>query len=175
MLARIAFCLALAFAAPALAQQQWAPSAQQSAGARDTATAFWSATDWGESAAAYAMLAPDLRSTQTAAQFATLARDFALISGAVTERTVTHINWSQNPEGAAPGIYVAIDYTARYENIDRYCGFIVLRQPRADTPFEITRIEETFLDNPTAQRMGADADAFWTRTLQESCPGSVAH
>lgn len=173
MLKRIAAALILfVIATPALAQQAWAPSESQREAARAAAESYWGAVDRGDSAGAYGQLAPNLVATQSQSQFTTIAHDFALISGAITERNVTHINWSQNPAGAEPGVYVAIDITARFENIDRYCGFIILRQAPAGGAFQVTRIEENFLDNPTAARLGAQADPTWARMVQDNCPNA---
>ena len=83
--------------------------------------------------------------------------------------------WTKDPPTApAPGIYVAVDLSGQYANIDRQCGYIVLYQAPAGGSFQVLRTENNYLDNATAQQIElsqshqALVDA-WAK-LSANCP-----
>lgn len=174
MLRAIAFALLTLCAAPAFAQD-WSPSAAQAQQARATAESYWTAGDRGDAHAAYTTLGPGFAALTSEQELtANLAR-FMTLAGPLIERRIARTTWYKDPPaGVGPGAYAAFDIVARYQNIDRYCGFIVVYQRDETGPFVVLRVEQNYIDNATARQIaqeGGALDEMWRALAHTSCPG----
>ena len=61
-------------------------------------------------------------------------------TGAPRSRQVARLTWYQNPPGADPGHYVAVDYVADWER-QQECGYLIWFRPDVSTPFLLSRQE----------------------------------
>ena len=153
----------------------WLPTAEQIEEVRRTTTDFLAAKETGRAADAYALLAEGDKKDQPFEVFADRIMKFNRQAGPAKETRIVKVTWTKDPAQApAPGIYAALDITGRYENIDRYCGYIVLYQAPTGGGFGVAREEANFLDNATArtiekQHSRADVDKAWSQ-LVARCP-----
>lgn len=152
----------------------WLPTAAQRQAALAATTGFLSALEQGRFAEAYAMLAEAVRRDLPFAQFAAAEQKFNDTAGATQSWRALKLTWTKDPAGAPAGIYVAIDLAERFANIDRDCGYVVLYQPKAGTPFLLMRRENNFIDNASARhivqtRSAAELDRTW-RAMSRFCP-----
>jgi len=157
----------------------WLPTDAQLAAVRKTADGFFAAEDDGRSADAYGYLADLDRQDQPFPVFADVIRRFNLQAGAVKERRVTTVTWTKNPAQApVPGVYAALDFVARFADVDRYCGFLILYQPPSGGVFRVMREERDFIDNLTAKQIAqqhseAYLDNAWAQA-SAYCPNYIA-
>lgn len=153
----------------------WLPSEDLERQARTTAIDFMANMDSGRYAEAYAYLADIDRKDQPFSAFANRLREFNARAGAVLERSIVTITWTNNSANAPqPGVYVALDLVSRFANIDRHCGYLVLYQAPSGGPFQVMREEDNFLDNAMAASIAqksspAEIDRTWA-TLSSHCP-----
>ena len=188
-LRRILICVALAALSPLpLAAQQprkvnitsdsapgWLPSEAQERQLTDAVQRYLSAYDHGDFKTAYATMAPLNQQNIPFDQYAETGRQFNIRSGASVSHTLVKITWTKDPANAPfPGIYGAVDLSARYEHIDRDCDYVVLYQPAEGDDFRLMREESNVLDNTTAQsieqtKSKAELDAIWAQ-LSANCP-----
>ena len=89
------------------------------------------------------------------------------------------ITWTKDPANApAPGVYAAVDLASRFDNIDRHCGYIVLYQNNASTPFLVVHQEDNYITNAHARQIAMKqspqaVDEIWER-LSKNCPNYPA-
>ncbi|HEX5412364.1 MAG TPA: hypothetical protein VFZ27_10950 [Terriglobia bacterium] len=90
-------------------------------------------------------------------------------------RKILKVTWTKDPQQAPfPGVYAAVDISARYQKADRFCGYLVLYQHRSGGDFEVMREEQNFIDNTTAEKMEEQQsrialDQAWA-ALAVNCP-----
>lgn len=153
----------------------WLPSLALEQQALQGVDTYFAALDREQYQQAYAMLAEINRNAQPLAQFIQQNRDFHQQSGPAAERRILKITWTKDsPSAPVPGIYAAVDIVARFANIDRYCGFVILYQRPSAGDFEIMREERNYIDNPTAasieqQQSRAALDRQWA-AMAAYCP-----
>jgi hypothetical protein len=137
--------------------------------------AYWVALDRGDYVEAYALFTPGMQALSPADSFAREGAAQASQYGRTIERRVMRTTRYDNPANApAPGIYIAFDFVGRFELVDRNCGYIILYQPPEGGPFQITRTDQTFMDNGAAEdasRTGQSAEQVWTQMASAYCPG----
>ena len=76
---------------------------------------------------------------------------FYASAGVELDRTFYRMTWYQNPPDAElPGIFVAVDYSARFTGIGSRCGTLMWHR-LADGGFELIRDQDESLDK-TAQK-----------------------
>ncbi|MBY0567069.1 MAG: DUF4019 domain-containing protein [Hyphomonadaceae bacterium] len=159
------------FAASAAAQTQDARVAA-AATARD---AFWQALERNDLASARAMWTEDMQAEQTEEDFVADAGRLRRQTGAVIERRVMRTTIYDNTPGApAPGVYIAFDIVARFENVDRFCGYIIMHQASEGQPFRVSRIDQTMMENSAAAAwdgQGQTTDQAWQQLATQFCPG----
>jgi hypothetical protein len=154
----------------------WLPSEDLERQAQTTATDYMAAMDAGKYDEAYDFLADIDRKDQPLSAFSDRIRKFNARAGAVKERRIVTITWTNDPANAPiPGIYVALDLVSTFVNIDRHCGYLVLYQAPAGGAFKVMREENSFLDNATATSISrksspAAVDAAWAG-VSAHCPG----
>lgn len=67
------------------------------------------------------------------------------LMGAPVSRQIARLTWYPDPPNSPrPGLYVAVDYIAGWTLQDE-CGYLIWFRPDADTPFRLTRQEQTSL------------------------------
>ena len=156
-------------------QPGWVPSPQQMQQVRLEADSYLSALDEERYKAAYGMMTQRARTILSFDKFSSMQHDFYRKSGRLMRRNVLKVTWTKYPEGSPnSGIYAAVDFSSRFENIDRQCGYIVLYQGAASRPFEVMRVENNFIDNDMAaeierRKSRAELDQLWTK-LAANCP-----
>ena len=153
----------------------WRPSAAQTAAAEAAATKFMTALSQGRYADAYALFTPATKKRTEEKPFESDRGQWTKRQGAAKSLVFTDLSWSKNPKAAsAPGVYVAIGFLGHYAQMERYCGYIVLSQSPAGGSFLVNHVEESALDNKTADAILKDKgqsflDQSW-KTLSERCP-----
>ncbi len=137
----------------------WVPSPMQQRAAAAVAKAYFAAIDAGKFNQAYTLTSPLTRRAVPLAQFTADHKDAREQTGALVKRVTNKMTFTKDPDSApVKGIYVSVDFSARYANADRDCGYVVLYQKRDGLPFEVMRAENNFLTNDKAKEI-ADAAA----------------
>jgi hypothetical protein len=122
-----------------------------------------------------ALLADVNKQNQPFPGFADAIPKYNLQSGIIKERSIVTVKWTKDPAHApAPGVYAALDIISRFENIDRYCGFLILYQATDGGVLRVMREESNFLDDATAksieqQHSMTGVDKAWAQ-LSGNCP-----
>ncbi|MGA9659458.1 MAG: DUF4019 domain-containing protein [Asticcacaulis sp.] len=153
----------------------WLPSEAQDSQVLAAVKLYYATIDGGNYRGAYTMMAPTNQQLIPYEDYAANAMDFHAQSGSVIERRVLKVTWTKDPANAPfPGIYAAIDIAARFDNIDRYCGYIVLYQKNDADDFKVMREESNLIDNVTAKNIEqTKSRAFLNQTwaeLSANCP-----
>ncbi len=153
----------------------WLPSVELSAQAEKTVRDYLAVKDANRADDAYAMFSDIQKQHVPLGDFKAGVEAFNAKAGAVIERRIVKVTWTNDPAQApAPGIYVAIDLASRFANVDRHCGYVVLYQSPAGGAFGVMREESTFMDNATAQGITKDhgqdgMEKAWAQ-LSSYCP-----
>lgn len=153
----------------------WVPTSEQQEEALSVVETYLDAIDNLRYAEAYEMHAEDMKSMHTLAEYTEFMERLGSVAQSSGEWRVSTITWSKDPgRSPIPGVYVAVDHTARFANIDRYCGYIILYQETDDSDFVIVRHEMSFIDNDTAQGIVAKhskekLDELWIQASRY-CP-----
>lgn len=149
----------------------WLPSEDLERQALDAMRAYFAAWDSGKADQAYALMTPINREATPYPDFQKATATFNAESGALIARRVLKITWTKDPSDApSPGIYVAIDESARYAGISRQCGYVILFQAPTGGPFQLMRVENSYISDASAAKMApGEADAQWKK-LSAVCP-----
>ena len=149
----------------------WLPSEGLERQALDAMRAYFAAWESGKADQAYALMTPINREALAYPDFQKMTANFSSEAGTLVERRVLKVTWTKDPPDApSPGIYVAIDESARYTGIARQCGYIVLFQAPVGGPFQVMRVENSFISDASAAKMApGEADAQWKK-LSAVCP-----
>ena len=132
----------------------WLPSEAEEQAARATLDRYFAAVEAGDDRAAYAMMTPGQQAIMAFAEFAAGNGRFRAMAGALRQRRVLRLTWTKDPAAAPrPGIYAAFDVSARWANVDRQCGYVILYQERHGAPFQLGRTESNFLSNDSAREI----------------------
>jgi hypothetical protein len=72
----------------------------------------------------------------------------------------------------------AVDLASQFQNIDRHCGYIVLYQRDAASPFLVVRQEDNYITNENARQIAVKqslraVEEVWGR-LSRNCPNYAA-
>lgn len=129
----------------------WLPSEEQERQALQAALTFYDLMDREDYEATYNMFTGVTRAGMPISEYVSTGIEFHSKSGKIIERKLYKITWTKDPpESPQAGIYVAVDITSRFENIDRHCGYIILYKKTDGAPFEVMRVEQNYIDNATA-------------------------
>jgi hypothetical protein len=156
----------------------WRPTEHQIAQLHKTMEDFFNAKDAGRAIDAYALLA-DQNKTQKLPEFTEQILKFNLLAGSTKDRRIVKITWTMDPDLApAPGVYAALDVVSKFENIDRFCGVLILYQPPSGNTFQVMREESNYFDNATAKRIEqqqsrTEVDKLWKK-ISANCPNYQA-
>ncbi|MES3025565.1 MAG: DUF4019 domain-containing protein [Pseudomonadota bacterium] len=113
---------------------------------------YFEAKDQGRFSAAYELMAASLKQSISFETWKGKAGAFNAKAGAVKQRTISKITWYRNPPQVEPGLYVAVDFTSRFAEIDIHCGFLAWRE-QPDGKFALVREEENFLDKEIQKKL----------------------
>lgn len=153
----------------------WTPTADQRQRALKTLQAFIDAIESQRFAVAYGLLTEGNKKMQSPGQFNEQNEKFRQLTGQTRSRRALKITWTKDsPRAPNLGTYVAVDFSAKFAEVDRNCGYVILYQPPTGGDFTVTRYENNYLDNATArkieeQRSKAEVDRVWT-ALSRQCP-----
>jgi hypothetical protein len=157
----------------------WVPSADQRARVPQIAQGLFAALDSGQYEKAYELLTASQRALESFDRFRKRVSEFNAQAGAVKDRRIVKVTWTKDPAKApAPGIYAAVDVVSRFENVDRHCGYLVLYQRDAASPFLVARQEDNYMTNENARQIAMKqspqaVDEIWGR-LSKNCPNYSA-
>jgi hypothetical protein len=136
---------------------------------------YLSAADSGDYERAYRHFSDSLRGMLPFEEYRTGRTANNAKFGPVRHRGFTRTTVYRNPQGVEPGIYIALDMTARFKNVDRHCSYLILKHLPSGT-FTIVREEESFMTHETEAAILRDGgkakvEQLWGQ-LSESCPGA---
>jgi len=150
----------------------WTPSVELERAAFAALNAFYAALDRGDDVAAYGMADESLKANIPADRYRDDNQTLRQSTGVALARQFNQVTWTKgSPSAPAPGIYVAIDVVAKYEKVDRFCGYVVLHQSGPSAPFLVLRVENNYIANAdaAASKSASDLRAAWQR-LTANCP-----
>lgn len=153
----------------------WLPTVEQEAQAIAAMQSFFTARDEGRSAQAYALLTTENQQTRSAADFGGAMASIVEALGRFEAGKVVKVTWTKDSARAPrPGIYAAIDITARYAKAKRYCGYAVMYQASAAEPFRVMRFEENYLADAVANAATSpgEVERAW-QALAANCPNTA--
>lgn len=153
----------------------WIPNEELEAKAIDVWQRFYARIEAGDDDAAHAMMSEGFRGQYPLAQFRTDRAAARTDRGALIARDRIKLTWTKDsPSVPYPGIYVAIDASARFAAVDRFCGYTILYLAPGAQDFTVMRFQETLLDNAAFAEIAAansplQALLVW-RLTSRSCP-----
>lgn len=153
----------------------WIPSRDDERAASEAAKAYLAASDAGDAAAAYAMLADGQKAVVPFDAFSQGLANFRTKTGPVVERRIVMVTWTKDsPRAPGPGVYAAIDLVSRFALAQRSCGYVVLMRPDEGGAFKVAREETNLFTDADAAKMEreqskAAVDAAWAQ-LTVNCP-----
>lgn len=107
---------------------------------------FFSAHDKGDDSVTFAVIDQEAMG-QSFAEWSDNAAENRKELGAPAVRRLVRLTWYQNPPAAPrPGLYAAVDFSAKYAQVDE-CGYLIWTRPSSRTTFLITRKEVTLIDH----------------------------
>ena len=119
---------------------------------------YFAAKDSKDYTAAHAALSDGAKNRFPLSEWARSAAEFNSQAGFVRGRRVVEITWYKDPEGAPePGLYVAADFSADFENAEFVCGYLMWRvQP--DGSLRLSREEQNMAPKRPSGRAIAQID-----------------
>lgn len=157
----------------------WIPSEELEREAKATFEQYFKLLAAEDYAAAHAMMGTGLQAMLPLEEFTSQERTSNQDWGRTVSRKITKITWTKDASSTPqPGTYVALDMTARFANVDRHCGYMILYQAPDADGFVVVRTENTVLDNRAAKSI-AEANSqlqmelVW-RIVARSCPNYEA-
>lgn len=136
--------------------EQWTPSESDKAAVERLSHQYFTARDGGQYQDAYALQTDGMKKLASFDNWSRLAKGFSDISGKVISRQIKKVTWYKDPPGApALGVYAAVDFTSRFENIDVHCGYLMWHQQENGT-FRMAREEASYIDKKTQERLDGE-------------------
>lgn len=134
------------------ADSAWRPSPAQQSRVEAVTKSYFSARDANNANAAYAFLSASLKSDLPFEAFQRDLAGFNAKSGNPQERQLRAVTWYKDAAKAGPGLFVAVDYASRFENLALHCGYVVWKeQPEGE--FLLVREEANMIDNATMAKL----------------------
>lgn len=128
------------------ANQSWRPTDTQRQSIESVTRDYFALRDAGKAEQAYALVSPRQKQYLPLPTFTRLIEEFNVKAGAPQGRTLRKITWYKDTPQAGPGLYVAVDYSSRFENLALHCGYVVW-QEQPDGSFLQVREEVNVIDN----------------------------
>lgn len=111
----------------------------------DLTDQYFTAVEQARDADAFALTTPEMTGGGTVEDWLARADERRDHVGTLVSRQIARLTWYPNPpDSPRPGLYVAVDYVAGWTLQDE-CGYLIWFRPHADSPFRLTRQEQTFL------------------------------
>lgn len=152
-------------ASPVPPRQARRPNPRDQAAAVGVFTKYLSGKDSGDYPRSYGLLSQSMKDAISAENWQNASRHFNTLAGRVISREVRRITWYDNPPSAPKaGVYVAIDYSSAYRNVDLHCGYVILYLVTPGS-FEVAREEVGYLDRETAKSIPAADLPAWAEKL----------
>lgn len=118
--------------------------------------AFFAAKDRGDAEASWRMAGDrGLASFSSLAAWRERLGQFVEAAGGGVRRDWRKWTWYRDPEGAEPGLYVAVDFVGDSRNLAALCGYAVWRR-RANGNFDLLRLEENVISREEITRFRPD-------------------
>jgi hypothetical protein len=140
------------------ADPAWRPSDAQRAAIEARTLAYFSARDSNRTDEAYAFLSERLKQFQPSSAYQRRVEDFNAKAGPVQSRRLRAMTWYKDTPQAGPGLYVAVDYSSRFQNLALHCGYVVWHEQTDGTLLQV-REEENLIDNETMAKLPAESAA----------------
>jgi hypothetical protein len=134
------------------ADSTWRPSDAQRQAIEAITQSYFALRDTGKIAQAYAYLSPRQKQSLPTETFSRLVEEFNAKAGAPQGRSLRRVTWYKDTPQAGPGLFVAVDFTGRFENLALHCGYIVW-QEQTDGSFLQVREEVNVIDNATMAKL----------------------
>jgi hypothetical protein len=128
------------------ANQSWRPTDEQRQAIEAVTRDYFALRDAGKAEQAYALLSPRQKQYLPLPTFTRLIEEFNVKSGASQGRTLRKFTWYKDTPQAGPGLYVAVDYSSKFESLALHCGYVVW-QEQPDGSFLQVREEANVIDN----------------------------
>lgn len=153
----------------------WHPSKELEEQALRAWNAFYDALADGRIESAWMMMSPAMKRQLPLEDFKAQAADRLAENGPVRTREPAKLTWTKDaPEVPAPGIYVAIDASARFERTQRECGYTVLYQAPGTDAFVVSRTESTSMSDEAYHASASNTSelqaALVWRAVSSVCP-----
>jgi hypothetical protein len=143
-------------ASPAQPDPAWRPSQQEADTIVKMTERYQSFKDNEKLAEGYSLLSAEMKKFFSVNEWREATTSFNARAGTLIQRAVVKISFSVNPAGATPGIYAAVDFVGKFENLDTYCGYLVwFRQP--DGSWLLRREEQSEITHAEARKLGPEA------------------
>ncbi len=153
----------------------WIPSEELEAKALASWQRFYALIETGDDDAAHAMMSEGFRAQYPLAKFRADRAAARTNRGALIIRDRIKLTWTKDsPAVPYPGIYLAIDASARFAAVDRFCGYTILYLAPGAQDFAVMRFQETFIENAAFADIAATSSPLqallvW-RLAARSCP-----
>lgn len=120
----------------------WSPAPADQQELLAATYAYFFAKDAGRYAEAHGFLSDSMKAATPLPAWADAARMFNAEAGPARGRRVVEISWYNHPADAPePGIYVAADFSAEFEQLEFVCGYVMWRL-LPDGSFRLVREEQ---------------------------------
>jgi hypothetical protein len=133
----------------------WRPSDAQRQAVEVVTREYFALRDSGKAERAYAFVSQRQKQFLPEATFTRLVEEFNSKAGAAQGRSLRKITWYKDTPQAGPGLYVAVDFSSRFENLALHCGYIVWHE-QPDGSFLQVREEVNVIDNATMAKLRPD-------------------
>jgi hypothetical protein len=137
------------------ADQAWRPSDDQRKAIESVTRRYFALRDSGKVEQAYALVSPRQKQYLPLSTFSRLVDEFNAKAGAAQTRTLRKVTWYKDTPQAGPGLYVAVDFSSKFENLALHCGYIVW-QEQPDGSFLQVREDVNVIDNATMSKLGPE-------------------
>ncbi len=117
--------------------------------------AYFALRDGKKYREAFAQLSEALQQTLTLEKWSAPVSQFNTQAGTVISRAVKKVTLTQDPPGATPGVYAAVEYTSKFPNIALHCGYVVWKREAGE--FKLIREEVNMVDAEKAKTMSPEA------------------
>lgn len=101
----------------------------------------------GDLVTAYAMLSDGLRAEISEADSVTIDRERRWYDGPVK---LTRMTWYPDPAGAAPGLYVAIDFASVLPDGSFSCGYVIIHRAAGQAGYAVSRVDSSYIPSELA-------------------------
>lgn len=132
--------------------KDWRPSAEQRLAVERISREYFALKDSGKLEQAYALISPRQKQYLTQSSFISMGKAFNEKAGAPQGRNLTKVTWYKDTPQAGPGLYVAVDYSSKFDKLALHCGYVVW-QEQPDGGFLQVREESNMIENDIVPKL----------------------